>query len=91
MFKSRVLVQSGLMSLCLANMFVRSGMHEVAVVGHIRAAGLGDPIPVVRQRQSFLPPFQEKKKKGAKKPHSCLLARRLTINHQLQAPRQRMS
>lgn len=42
-------------------MFVRYGMHEVAVAGHIRAAGLDDPIPVGRQRQSFLPPFQKKK------------------------------
>lgn len=42
-------------------MFVRSGMHEVVVAGHIREAALDGPIPVVRQRQSFLPPFQKKK------------------------------
>ncbi len=42
-------------------MFVRSGMHEVVVAAHIREAGLDGQIPVVRQRQSFLPPFQEKK------------------------------
>lgn len=42
-------------------MFVSSGMHEVVVAGHIREAGLDGQIPVVRQRQSFLPPFQKKK------------------------------
>lgn len=44
----------------LVNMFVRSGMHEVAVAGHIKGAGSDGQIPVVRQRQSFLPPFQRK-------------------------------
>lgn len=78
------------MSLRLVNMFVRSGMHEVAVAGHIRAAGLDDPIPVVRQRQSF-EPLHFRKKKKKKKPHSCLLACRSTINSQLKAaPRERM-
>lgn len=45
-------------------MFVRSGMHEVVVAGHIREAGLDGQIPVVRQRQSFLPPFQQKKEEN---------------------------
>lgn len=45
-------------------MFVRSGMHEVVVAGHIREAGLDGQIPVVKQRQSFLPPFLKKKEQN---------------------------
>lgn len=81
MLRSRVPVQSGLMSLCLVNMFVRSGMREVAVAGHIRAAGLDDPIPVVRQRQSFLPPFQKKKKEQK----TSLVFPGLVLNNKLSA------
>lgn len=64
-------------------MFVRSGMHEVVVAGHIREAGLDGQIPVVRQRQSFLPLFLKKKKKSKT---SLVFAGMLsTINSQLKA------
>lgn len=62
-------------------MFVRSGIHEVVVARHIREAGLDGQIPVVRQRQSFLPPFKKKRSKT-----SLMFAGLLsTINSQLKA------
>lgn len=66
-------------------MFVRSGMHEVVVAGHIREAGLDGQIPVVRQRQSFLPPFQKKKKKKKSKTSLMFAGLQSTINSQLTA------
>lgn len=53
------------------NMFVRSGMHEVVAAHHIKGSGLDGPIPVVRQRWSFMSPIQEKKKKEQNLIHVC--------------------